>query len=250
MKQYRFIRGLGTVVGGVGGEVENIFERVAAEYEPREPPSEREENPAIGDRIETELLQRIQGRLDQWEKDGVEFQTCVLSAENKNSGKSVTSVDLAIVFEADLPEYKVSKAVLVQSNTWRSRSSKGQFDTTHLEAKIDYMLGLSSDSFLFVYPVDGSVKVVPAVSVKALFNAGEPIPSNYPQGLYTKSIGRFFEELAECYIGDHEIMPWTEEPLGWNKPTLQAFIDERQIDTLLYIAAQNDEPEATLKDFT
>ncbi|MCU4800234.1 hypothetical protein OB920_07615 [Halobacteria archaeon HArc-gm2] len=249
MKQYRFVQFLGSEIEEVGKEVDGIAQRIVDEYEQGELPSEREANQEIARQIRKVLTKRIQQRLDGKVKNGVEFYARVLSSQKKGSEESMVGADIAIVFEADLPDYKVSKSVLVQSKTWRSRSSKDRFNIQHLEDEVEDMLKWSSDSFIFVFPVEGSVKVIPAFAIKALTDAGESIPSDYPDKLYTKSIGRFFEELAECYIGDHKIIQWAKEPLSWEENNFQLMIDELQIDTLLYIGVQKEFDETAQHDF-
>lgn len=244
MQSYRFVRFLGQEVEAVGDEIEEIAQEIVEEYEQGELPSEREVNPVIADRIKKQLLRRLGERLDGWEKDGIEFFARVLSSQKEGSEESVTGADLAIVFETDLPDYQVSKSVLVQSKTLRSRSVSNQFNTQELGGEVDRMLDCSSDSFVFVFPVNGSIKVIPAFAIKAITNAGEPIPSRFPEELYTKSIGRFFEELAECYIGDHRIVPLSREPLGWEKEPYQERADQLNLDMLYLAVSQTDDAEA------
>jgi hypothetical protein len=251
VKQYRFIRFLGEEVESVGESIEDLAEELVSEHEEGQIPSEREANQALSDRINRELLRRIKEQLDGKHKGGIEFSSRVLSNQKKDSEESRVGADLAIVFEADLPDYTVSKAVLVQCKTLRSRSNPGHYNTKGLADEARRMLTHSSDSFVFVFPVQGSIQVIPAFAINAIAEANESIPTTFPEDVYGRRIGRFFEELAQCFVGDHTIVPNANEPLSWEReaPPWQAWMDEAAIRHVLCIGVRPRERDAQLSEF-
>jgi uncharacterized Zn finger protein len=138
MKDHRFVRFLGNEVERVGEEMEDIADELASEYERGEHADEREVNTALRERINRELPRRIGEGLDGKEKDGVEFYARVLSSQKEGSEESNVGADIGIVFRAELPDYTVSKGVLIQSKTYQSWQQKDRYNTSGLETEVNY----------------------------------------------------------------------------------------------------------------
>ena len=156
-----------------------------------------EHEPAMTDR----MLGAIEMSLRDYRVKGIRWSAKTLTDRGRGSQESKYGADFMGVLDIALPGFKVSKGFLAQAKLIRNGSS-GNLD--ELKQQCDKMLNLSSDSFVFLYSIDG-VRVVPAISVLA---------ANFdPLELYSRSAQRFFEEHLQCFIGDRNIRSSTPDTL-------------------------------------
>lgn len=128
------------------------------------------------------------------------------------------------MFDVDLPTYAVTNAALVQTMPLRSDPAEAAADRRQLKTGANRMLTATTDAFSFLFPVDGGVRVVPAAAIRAYTAAGPSLPESFPDEFYLKSLGRFVEDIARCFIGDHDLVPATCNIEGWEE-TRQAYLD-------------------------
>lgn len=255
MRAYRFVRFLGEAVDAVGRELGDVARDLAREIDAGQLPTEREPADAFAERVSRELPRRVQSRLDGAQKGGVEFVARVVAGSDAaaGSGESVANADLGIVLAIDLPEYRLTSAVLADCRTWANPTARDRYDATGLAGVCERMLAHTVDSFVFALPVDGGVSVVPASAVAAVADAGEPVPATFPHELYARSAGRFVEEFAEGFVGDGSIAPDVSAGMAWEETDLElrAFQREVGVRDVLYVEVSGAEDGAvpTLGDF-
>lgn len=161
-------------------------------------------------RLARQVADRVADAVDGARKGEVAFDARLEALEGDGTGDT-----LAVLFRADLEAYTVSKGVLVRCVTPRTDSPPGWFDTEGLGAAVGDLRAATTDAVVLFGPVEGSVRVAPAAAVGALADDRERVPPRFPAALYSKSVGRFFEEFMECFIGD-----WTIDerpPEGWRE---------------------------------
>lgn len=251
MKQHRFIRFLGREIDAVGSNVEDVLEQVSGPNDSNPMAADWTHSAQSTTRVHRAVADRIATRLDGQTKDGVEFFSRGIANQTRDSEAAVYGADLAVVFEVDLPEYSVAKSVLVRNSILQAGAEQDRETLDQLEAAAVKMLGQSADSFVFSYPVDGEVKVVPASAIKALADAGASVPRTFPNEFYVKSIGRFFEELAQCFIGDHTLIPAATDAKSWEEKRRHYLAAMKKLDlsTLLYVRVRQSDRDARLDEF-
>jgi hypothetical protein len=208
------------VVRFLGNRVESACEGIdpLAESLPESDPEvgtlagpEADPDPGPGPaRLARQVADRVAGAVDGAQKGEVAFDARVEPLDGDGAGDT-----LAVVFRADLEAYAVSKGVLVRCVTPRTDSPPGWFDTEGLGAAVGDLRAATTDTVVLFGPVEGSVRVAPAAAVGALADDRERVPPRFPAALYSKSLGRFFEEFMECFIGD-----WTvgeRPPEDWRE---------------------------------
>jgi hypothetical protein len=148
-----------------------------------------EHEPAMTDR----MLGAIEQSLSGFHHKSIFWTAKTLTDRGPRSQESKFGADFMGVLNIRLPDFMVSKGFLAQAKLIRNGSA-GNLD--ELKRQCEKMLGISPDSFVFLYAPD-AVRVVPAVSV-----VGSSLD---PQQLYRRSAQRFFEEHLQCFIGDRNI---------------------------------------------
>jgi hypothetical protein len=136
---------------------------------------------------------------------GISWRRKVLTAAGPGSQERRFGADFLGVLTIDLPDYRVQKGFLAQAKLVRKGWALPRHEYRRTAGQCDRMLGLSPDSFLFLYTPRG-VWVASAKAVVA--NKGEEL-----DGLFTRSIGSFFELHFGSYIGDRKISASTPTTL-------------------------------------
>ena len=152
-----------------------------------------EQEPAFTDR----MLGRIQEAMNGYESKGVRWSAKTLTDRGRGSQEAQYGADFMGVFEASLPEYTTRKGFLAQAKLIRPRARIQLAEFNRLQEQCDRMLSTSPDSYVFVYSADG-ISVVPASAVLGLTVRSLDL-------LYSRSVGRFFEEHFTSFIGDRRI---------------------------------------------
>lgn len=215
MKDRRVVRFLGNRVEDACGGVDPLAE----------PLPEADPEPVGADRLARQVADRVAGAVDGARKGEVSFEARVEPLEGDGDS-------LAVLFRADLDAYTVSKGVLARCVTPRADSPPGWFDTEGLGEAVGELRATTTDSVVLFGPIESTVRVVPAAAIGALADQRDRVPPRFPAALYSKSVGRFFEEFMECFIGD-----WTVGegvPAGWG---------ERAGRLLVVEASEAEEPE-------
>lgn len=237
-----FVRALGERAERAGRETATVAEMLVAESGRAGGPTNAD--PALARRIRRELPRRLADAIDGSGKNGVEFHARWLSPDDQRRESTPGGANLGIVFEARLPNYQVATGVLVRSATVGSFPGGYTADLPEAAAS---MLERTSASFVFAFPVAGSLKVVPANAVAAVANDGKPLPDDFTGRLYARSAGRFFEELVECFVGDHRLIA-SVQARGREgiQRRLAAFGEAQRLEHVLYVGVRADQPELNL----
>lgn len=196
-------------------------------------------------RLTRQVADAIAVSLDGAHKGDVEF-----AARVHERGPDVPL--LAVVFAVDFADYTVTKAVLVRCAAPGPESAPGWVDPAGLADDVDAMLGATADSFVFVGPSNGAVRVVPAAAVSALTGTDD-VPGSFLSSVYSKSLGRFFEEFLECFIGDWglpaDVSVDAPPDLPWDVPVSRVLVVEAGETDEYAPESGADGETATLDDF-
>jgi hypothetical protein len=173
-----------------------------------------------------ELLANIQNQLDGKTIKGIHWKAKTLTDRGRQSQESKLGADFLGVLTIDLLGFRVMKGFFAQAKLIR-RSGKwtkaSEFE--RLQEQCKKMLNVTPDSFVFIYSKRG-IKIVPASSVLGTSAENINLLSN-------RTIGRFFTEYVECFIGDPKI----------NAPTIEQFYDvakRYEVRQGLYVHASDE----------
>lgn len=155
-----------------------------------------EQEPHLTDR----LLGRIMQSIDGYSSKGVRWSAKTLTDHGRGAQEREYGADFVGVLDIDLPDYSVTKGFLAQAKLLRAGSMPtNEFD--RLVSQCEQMLELSPAAFVF-HQSPSEIRVVPAIAVVA--SSGPDIAFD-PDGLYSRSVARFYEEHFECFYGDRRI---------------------------------------------
>jgi hypothetical protein len=152
-----------------------------------------EQEPQFTDR----MLGRVEQSMEGYENKGVLWRAKTLTDRGRNSQERRYGADFLGVANIDLPGLSVSKGFLAQAKLIEPGAYISPSDYERMQKQCDDMLRLSPDSFVFLYSASG-IRVVPAITIASCEKIN-------PHDLYSRSIGRFFEEHFSCFIGDRAI---------------------------------------------
>ena len=152
-----------------------------------------EQEPAFTDR----MLGRIQEAMNGYESKGIRWSAKTLTDRGRGAQEARFGADFVGVFEASLPEYSTRKGFLAQAKLVRPHTRIPVAEFNRLQAQCDRMLSISPDSYVFLYSGDG-ISVLPASAVFGLTERSLDL-------IYSRSVGRFFEEHFSSFIGDRAI---------------------------------------------
>ena len=180
-----------------------------------------EQEPAYTDR----MLGRIEHAMDEFRVKGVRWTAKTLTDRGPNAQEKEYGADFVGVLDISLRGYAVKKGFLAQAKMFEPERPVNRAEWERMKGQCETMLGLSPDSFLFVYSMTGTI-VVPAASIVSLAER------HNPHELYSRKLARFYEDHFECFIGDRRIHAPTIE-------ALEALREEMRARRLLYLAARS-----------
>lgn len=148
-------------------------------------------------KITSQLLGAIRERLRNKSINGVKWSAYELrgsrgvSAEERRHG-----ADLLGVLDIAIEDFEVKKGFLAQAK--KAEPGTDLKDWDRLVEQSEVMLDRTPDAFILVYSQQRGIRVFPA---NAVVGSG----SKDIFDLYDRSLGRFFEEHIQCFIGDHNL---------------------------------------------
>lgn len=156
-----------------------------------------------------------------------------LTDRGPGSQESQFGADFMAVFRASLPDFEVAKGFLAQSKLIEPGETFTTADAKKLKQQCEKMLEHSPASFVFLYSQQSGIVVVPAGEVLAARDCN-------PHELTALSMGKFYEEHFECFIGDHSIK--ADVTL---RSCINSFISHARSVTLVMQAESAAHPELT-----
>lgn len=144
------------------------------------------------------LAVRIKDSLSGFAKGGVSWSAKILSSHGPNTEESKFGADILGALSLNLPGYSVKKGFLAQAKRQEPGKPLATSEWKRMQAQCNTMLNFTSDSYVFVYALNG-VFVVPAISVSACQTI-EDLHTLHP-----KNISTFYKEHFMCFVGDREI---------------------------------------------
>jgi|GEM_PF-3992577 len=244
MRRHRFVRLLGSAVEEAGREVGALASERRARDGHAGLETGRESAAGVAGGLAREVPRRLARHVDGAADGGVAFSAHVASPASPPTGP-----DLAVLLCVDLPEYAVTTGAVAVVRSFASRSATDRYDAAGLANAAEWMLDVTQAAFVLAVPVGGTVRVVPAAAVAGIAAVGEPVPETFPDALYSRSVGRFFEEFAECFVGDRTLA----EPVGGahDRGGIRAFQKRTGARDVLVVevSATTDPTDAKLTDF-
>lgn len=152
------------------------------------------------------LVANLQNQFDGRTVKGVRWKAKTLTDHGRHSQENTFGADFLGVLTLDLQGLRVMKGFFAQAKLIRrgnTMTKASEFERLHEQCQ--KMLSVTPDSFVFLYS-KGGVKIVPASSVVGTS------PENL-NALSNRTMGRFFTEYVECFVGDPKL----------NAPTLETF---------------------------
>lgn len=172
------------------------------------------------------LVANLQNQLDGKTVKGIRWKAKTLTDRGRQSQESAFGADFLGVLTLDLQGLRVMKGFFAQAKLVRRTSKNMQrSEFERLRTQCEKMLSVTPDSFVFLYSKRG-IKIVPASSVVGT-------SADNLKSLSDRTIGRFFTEYVECFIGDPKL----------NAPTLDKFyaVAERyEVRQGLYVHASDE----------
>ena len=188
----------------------------------------------LEEKLTYHLLQEIEKSFKMYAIRGVNFDAYVYRSDSE---EPKTGADIAGLIEITILNKNnrktIRKAYLAQAKivnrkyTFPYHSKYYKTYDTNILTQAKNMLKITSDSFFFLYAIDG-IFVVPALEIY-LFDKNS-IDTRY---YYKKKFGSFYEEFFKCFIGDHHISPFYNKPMD-----LISFIKDFEIKNIIYIQAK------------
>lgn len=179
-----------------------------------------EQEPAFTDR----LLGAMSHALDSVRVGGVTWTAKTLTDRGPGSQEREFGADFISVFRATLDDYRVAKGFLVQSKLIEPTTAFPAAEASRLKAQCQRMLEHSAASYVFVYSHQSGILVIPAAEVVAARDCN-------PHELTNRSLGQFYEEHFECFVGDPSIQ--SADPAG-----LQALRERYAAKRLFLLSGQ------------
>lgn len=141
------------------------------------------------------LAARLRDAIDGSSISGIHWRAKVL---NPKTEEPTFGADFLGVLTLGLPDLSVAKGFLAQSKRQEPGRKLAQREWDELSRQCDRMLRYSSESYVFVYAMNG-IAVVSALSVS------ECTQREDLHTLQPKTISTFYGEHFRCFIGDRAI---------------------------------------------
>lgn len=152
-----------------------------------------EQEPQFTDR----MLGRVEQAMEGYEHKGVSWRAKTLTDRGPNSQEKRFGADFMGVVSIKLPGLSVNKGFLAQAKLIQPGENIRIKDFERMQGQCEQMLRLTADSFVFLYSSE-NIRIVPAVTVASCERIN-------PHDLYSRSVGRFFEDHFSCFVGDRKI---------------------------------------------
>ena len=176
--------------GSAATKVANAAKRTAEEYADKQLPDE----PAFTSALAT----RIRDSLTGFAKGGITWSSKILSSHGPNTEEKKLGADILGALHLNLPGYVVKKGFLAQAKRQEPGKHLSKDEWGRLYNQCLTMLQFSSESYVFIYSLNG-VYVVPAISVVACTSV-EDLHTLHP-----KILSAFYKEHFMCFVGDRAI---------------------------------------------
>lgn len=170
----------------VGSAAKKTAQEYAGKYIPDEPS------------FTAVLATRIKDSLSGFSKGGIYWSAKILSSHGPNTEESRFGADVLGALSLDLSGYSVKKGFLAQAKRQEPGMHLTPSEWKRLQAQCNTMLNFTSDSYVFIYALNG-IFVVPAISVAAC-KAVEDLHTLHP-----KNLSAFYKEHFMCFVGDRAI---------------------------------------------
>lgn len=144
------------------------------------------------------LAARIKDSLSGLSKGGISWNAKILSSHGPKTEESRFGADVLGVLSLKLSGYSVKKGFLAQAKRQEPGKPLSSSEWKRMQAQCSTMLNFTSDSYVFIYALNG-VFVVPAISVVACQEV-EDIHTLHP-----KNLSAFYKEHFMCFVGDRAI---------------------------------------------
>jgi len=152
------------------------------------------------------LIANLQNQLDGKTVKGIRWKAKSLTDRGIRAQEATFGADFLGVLTLDLLEFRVTKGFFAQAKLIRRQGDMVRSsEFKRLKKQCEKMLNVTPDSFVFLYSKRG-IRIVPACSVMGT-------SSKELKRLTDRTIGRFFAEYVECFIGDPKL----------NAPSLDRF---------------------------
>lgn len=152
-----------------------------------------EQEPAFTDR----MLGRIEQAMNEYKVKGINWTAKTLKDRGKDSQEKIYGADFIGVLDIDLSDYKVKKGFLAQSKRIEPDEYMSPKEYLRMQKQCEKMLNATPDSYVFLYSTVG-ILIIPAISILSAMRCN-------PHKLYSRSIGRFYEEHFQSFIGDRRL---------------------------------------------
>jgi hypothetical protein len=179
-----------------------------------------EQEAPFTDRLVTNLQNQIDGKTVK----GIRWKAKTLTDRGPQSQENLFGADFLGVLTLDLQELSVTKGFLAQAKLIHRRRKANNTEFNRLKDQCHKMLKVTPDAFVFLYSRRG-IKIVPASTIVGT-------SSSNLRSLADRTIGRFFTEYVECFIGD----PKLEAP---SLEKFRAIADRYQVRQGLYLYASD-----------
>ncbi|MGM0399621.1 MAG: hypothetical protein ACQEQY_11625 [Halobacteriota archaeon] len=246
MRTYRFVRFLGDRIEAASQEVART---TANAREPVERITSGDGDPH--EAVRRAVPRTVANHVDGTSKAAARFRAVSVTTDGDTASESNTDPDLGIVFHASVPDFELVTGLVAKTVDARALADPEYSLAEMNESEaLDRLLTITADAFVLVVG-ERRVHVVPAQSVAALT---DPQRRQSPhRDLYSRQLGRTFEEFAEGFIGDATIAPdlSAADSRAVTERKLRTWAEDNDLKQALAIrvTATTGETEATLQDF-
>ena len=139
-----------------------------------------------------------------------------LSSKGPGAEEKKYGADMVLVLDADLPDAKISKGILIQTKMVNSDSAPvSESESKRLVSQCEAMLKITPASYVFTCSKN-ELNIYSATSIKAS-------QAKHIKNIFHWSNGNFFFDFLICWIGDPNISATDKASLA----ALQASVDAR-----------------------
>lgn len=246
MRTHRFVRFLGDRVAEASRD---IADTVAATRQPAERITSEDGDPH--ERVRRALPRTIDAHVDGTEKGSTRFRSMVVTSDPSPTKPGSTKPDLGVVIHVTVPDFEMVSAMVAKTVDAPALDDPEYSLAEQIESSsLGRLLDITPDAFVFVVDERG-VHVVP---VQAVTGVTDPHRRRTPhRDLYSRHLGRTFEEFAEGFIGDTTVAPALEraDSRPDTERRLRSWAESNDLRRVLEIqvSATANETEATLQEY-